>query len=580
MSQIPKASATDTEDVVWALQTSEALWKRGEYTDSIAWLRRAAQAAGEAEDDERALALAHYAAELAEWHAAQLGESTREDYDSTVVEISISGEAVANADASYVYADDDEEEGKLPSFAMDSGDGDGGHTEVTTAVAPKDTYARATASEVPEEIHSIAPEDLSVDEGDEGEETMAAPRPAIPKPPPMPGPPPMPQKRVSTSLNSVQGPPVARGDNDEGDAMPARIPVPFEPPETDLQVQNPDDTGLQLAQAKSTPPAESAPPPQSVPPAESAPPLQSVPPAQTVPPVADVEEASVASDVASVPPARPPYPTAPYNSSMPPAEAIAEEVKHAREAQAAKVAPATLDLEGVEAFADLPDDERIAFAQKANVVELTEGAEVPFAALAYIVSGTVEACASVADAPAMTLKAGEVLRNRGTIDATISLRLIASSESAKVACWPSDEVESAFRACSWVEDDLRERANRILAMCGVGVGVLGERLDADLRQQVVDRMEIKVFESGETIVEKGERVPGLLLVGFGDVDIDGEGSASCGDFLYQEAALGAGSASTATRAGKGGAVLLTASRSVTQELLATCPPLVEILAGF
>ena len=545
MSQIPKASATDTEDVVWALQTSEALWKRGEYTDSITWLRRAAQAAGEAEDDERALALAHYAAELAEWHASQQSQLSREDYDSTVVEISISGEAVAEADSNYAYADDvddaDDAEGtdgagKLPSFVMEAAEG---HTEVTTAVAPKAIYERAAASEAPEEIQSLAPEDLSVDEG---EETKAGPSPAIPKPPPMPGPPPMPQKRPSSSLNSVQGPPIPRKASDAGAAIPARIPVPFEPPETDLEVQNPDDTGLQVAQPKSAPPAEGV-----------------------------------------VPPHRPLSPTAPYDSSMPPAEEIAQEVSNARAREkqaAAKSAASMLDLEGVEAFADLPDEERAAFAEKANVVELAEGAEVPFSALAYIVSGTVEACASVADAPAMTLKAGEVLRNRGTIDATISLRLIASSESAKVACWAAAEVEAAFRTCSWVEDDLRERANRILAMCGVGVGVLGERLDAELRQQVVDRMEIKVFESGETIVEKGERVPGLLLVGFGDVDMDGEPSASCGDFIYQEAALGAGSAGTASRAGKGGAVLLTASRSVTQELLATCPPLVEILAGF
>lgn len=542
MSQIPKASATDTEDVVWALQTADALWKRGEYTDSIAWLRRAAQAAGEAEDDERALALAHYAAELAEWLDAkqQRIESTREDYESTVVEISVTGDAhVTDPDADDMR---DPADSKLPSFEIEAiRDEDA----TTTAVAPKSIYEAAAASEAPEEILSIAPEDLAADEGDE---TMAAPKPAIPKPPPIPQ-----QAPPRRSVAAVQGPPVPQV---AGEAVPARVPVPFDPPDTDLHVPNPDDTGLQHAQPASVR-SEAAPSPV-------------------------------------VPPPRQQFPTAPYNSSVPLPNEIAEEVAEARQAsaRASQAAPANhanqaneaskvlLDLDGVEAFADLPDDERIAFARKAQIVELVEGAEVPFSALAYIVSGDVEACASVADAPAMTLKAGEVLRNRGTIDATIALRLIASSESAKVACWPADEVEAAFRACSWVEDDLRERANRILAMCGVGVGVLGERLDAELRQQVVDRMEIKVFESGETIVEKGKPVPGLLLVGFGDVELDGGATASCGDFLYQEAALGAGAAGVASRAGKSGVVLLTATRSVTQELLATCPPLVEILAGF
>ena len=49
MDGIPPARDTDAEDVVWALQTAEALWKRNERGDAIVWLRRAAQAAGEAE---------------------------------------------------------------------------------------------------------------------------------------------------------------------------------------------------------------------------------------------------------------------------------------------------------------------------------------------------------------------------------------------------------------------------------------------------------------------------------------------------------------------------------------------------
>jgi len=69
MPGIPPTIATDSEDVAWALQTAEALWKRSERLDAIVWLRRAAQAAGEAEDDDRALTLARGAAELAEWIA-------------------------------------------------------------------------------------------------------------------------------------------------------------------------------------------------------------------------------------------------------------------------------------------------------------------------------------------------------------------------------------------------------------------------------------------------------------------------------------------------------------------------------
>ena len=66
---IPPAIDSDIEDVAWALQTAASLWKRNERVDAIVWLRRAAQAAGEAEHDDRALVLAREAAELSDWIA-------------------------------------------------------------------------------------------------------------------------------------------------------------------------------------------------------------------------------------------------------------------------------------------------------------------------------------------------------------------------------------------------------------------------------------------------------------------------------------------------------------------------------
>ena len=46
---IPLAKPTDSEDVAWGLQTASSLWKRGERSDAVAWLRRAAQAASDAQ---------------------------------------------------------------------------------------------------------------------------------------------------------------------------------------------------------------------------------------------------------------------------------------------------------------------------------------------------------------------------------------------------------------------------------------------------------------------------------------------------------------------------------------------------
>lgn len=62
--QVPDAKPDDPEDVSWALSTAEAMWARGDHSEGIKWVRRAAEAASEAENDNRALELAKAAADL------------------------------------------------------------------------------------------------------------------------------------------------------------------------------------------------------------------------------------------------------------------------------------------------------------------------------------------------------------------------------------------------------------------------------------------------------------------------------------------------------------------------------------
>jgi hypothetical protein len=62
---IPPAKKDDSEDVAWALSTAEAMCARGDRSDALKWLRRAAEAASEAQADDRALELAKAAADLA-----------------------------------------------------------------------------------------------------------------------------------------------------------------------------------------------------------------------------------------------------------------------------------------------------------------------------------------------------------------------------------------------------------------------------------------------------------------------------------------------------------------------------------
>lgn len=83
---IPKAKPDDHEDVSWALSTAEATWNRGDRPDALKWLRRAAEAASEAEADDRALELAKAAAEI----ATNLEDGTKSDAPSSSASIPIS----------------------------------------------------------------------------------------------------------------------------------------------------------------------------------------------------------------------------------------------------------------------------------------------------------------------------------------------------------------------------------------------------------------------------------------------------------------------------------------------------------
>ena len=63
-SPIPAVRDDDPEDVSWALSTAATQWARGDRIEALKWLRRAAEAASEAEKDSRALELAKAAADL------------------------------------------------------------------------------------------------------------------------------------------------------------------------------------------------------------------------------------------------------------------------------------------------------------------------------------------------------------------------------------------------------------------------------------------------------------------------------------------------------------------------------------
>jgi hypothetical protein len=61
---LPGIEPADSSDTRWALQTAQTLWGQGERREALQWVRRAAEAAAETGQDDRALALAKAGAEL------------------------------------------------------------------------------------------------------------------------------------------------------------------------------------------------------------------------------------------------------------------------------------------------------------------------------------------------------------------------------------------------------------------------------------------------------------------------------------------------------------------------------------
>lgn len=586
MQGIPPAKDTDAEDVAWGLQTADAMWKRGERGDALVWLRRAVQAAADASDDDRALELARHAAELAETMTATAsspssgapGPAPRE---SVVPVVATTSNAPGSIPPPPPFLGEVSGSSKPPVA---------GGPRLSRPPLPRprgskppaneEVRAKPPAPEAPSQptVQTAKPQLRGEPDDEQSISVLPAERvhagmfnpwdensapPSTPKPVQQPAPAPSASpSRFSEEEDEVitSASLAALRRSSRPDAMlteglgpePARAGSPVDPPRRAAPSTRPKPPPLPPRAKKPEPPTEVArealAPPPPVPPRPAQP---SSPPQVATRPSTRVTRTEPDEVEVSVPPASP---------AKPP-----------------------LDLDDVEAFADLPDDARAAFAAAATVSRLAEGEEVSHFALAYVLEGSLDVAATMVDAPASRLAAGAVLRARGTTDEGVPMRLICAGNESVVATWSDQAVEEAFRTCPWVEDDLRAAADKVLTLVGITIGPLGERLDASLREQIVARLTVRPLSAGEVVVNRGEAVPGLFLVGVGELElVDGgavKGTIGSGEFLFAGEVLGAGAAPSTVRAGAGGALVLYGDRNVAQELMVTCPPLLEVFAG-
>jgi CRP-like cAMP-binding protein len=237
-------------------------------------------------------------------------------------------------------------------------------------------------------------------------------------------------------------------------------------------------------------------------------------------------------------------------------------------------------LGALEASGELNDEQRKALFQSATVESIGAGDELKVTGLALILDGLVSVQATVSDVAAGTLKSGEALYAKSSIPDTMTLRLVAEANPTKVALWDLHAVEAALAGSSVLLEGLMQASNRIQAIAGCTMGPLGDRLDEGLRTSAIERLEVRVLQPNEIVATAGLPVPGMIILGVGSVELEQDGDRlGPGDFLFAREVLGGESAPSTARAGAKGAIIFFGARALAQELLVTCPPLLEIFAG-
>jgi hypothetical protein len=244
-----------------------------------------------------------------------------------------------------------------------------------------------------------------------------------------------------------------------------------------------------------------------------------------------------------------------------------------------------VDLSDIDAFADMPADVRDRFARTAQIRSVPSGEDVSDFLLAVVLEGCFDVSAIHVRPAARRVEKRGVVSARGTlVGRGTPMRLTAVRETGKVAIWSEIAAQETLRICPWVDDDLRASGDLLQAHVGLTMGPLGERLDPVLRAEVTSKLKLRVLLPQEILAARGKPVPGLFVVGAGELEIEGDdgnraAKIGAGDFLFPHEVLRALPAPTTVRAAAAGALVLFADRGAAQELLVTCSPLLEIFAG-
>lgn len=232
----------------------------------------------------------------------------------------------------------------------------------------------------------------------------------------------------------------------------------------------------------------------------------------------------------------------------------------------------TVSAFGAHTFARLPEDLRATLVASGQLVVLADRARLPDATAYHVLAGGIRA--STMQFAGVTLGKGAALLGHGSVAAP-QPKLHAEGEKTTLVCWHGRTFADAVSRYPWVEVELRQVTDRVVALCGAAVGPLADRVDAFL--QTMQHFELLVLAPRELLVGAGAALPGLCVLGAGSLEIEGAPTAAAGHVLFPMAALQGAKAPRACRAGPLGALVLVALAAKARELAVTYRPLREIL---
>lgn len=280
----------------------------------------------------------------------------------------------------------------------------------------------------------------------------------------------------------------------------------------------------------------------------------------------------------SVKPARPKTEPPPRKSMRPPQRTLlfSDVLPTANDPDEAMVADS---IRSIPALGKLSKGKKLALSHSAELVRLSSGDEISVTGLLFVAQGEVQVSAAVSDCAPVTLLRGQALRGQSSLGVPLALRCSAHGEDAVVLRWTVGELAEALVDSRAIDDELRELADPVQAACGATLGTLAESIGEDVLRVLLQKMQLKRLAPGEVWVEKGKPMPGVCVLGLGELHAGTLQDYGPGDVPFAESALACEPLELPLTAGSKGALLWVGTRAALFELLTSAPTLLESLTS-